>query len=118
MLLWGSGMNQMLEEVGMAFEKTHQSKVRKPPPIRVGVPGIEQPERIDWRRVIALPAFQQFAAERSGHEPAEVDRWMPNFLRMENQRIGAQGLFDTYCVWHERMGRWPGESPLGDIVDA
>lgn len=49
--------------------------MNKPEPIRVGVEGIApapapaRTERIDWTRLIGLPPFQLYAAERGGRRP-------------------------------------------------
>lgn len=77
----------------------------KPPPIVVGVQGFvatrsaidETPAApaIDWARLLELPAFSMFLAERG--EPAQQ----------------TLDFYALYCQWHEAKGYWPNETPMG-----
>ena len=94
--------------------------MEKPPTQVAGVVGIDatpitmntQPERIDWRAVVALPPFQMFAAERmrntSGCDSEEHAR----------QYVRAQGagadLLERYAAWHSAKGYWPNETLMGE----
>jgi hypothetical protein len=101
------------------------SESMKPPPIIVGVSGIEPRKQdiapaaaIPWGRICGLPAFEMFVAERSGRPPANVADAMRPFMAEQIAKLGEQGLFDAYGLWHKEKGMWPGETPLGDLVDA
>lgn len=94
----------------------------KPPPIRVGVEGIEPRKQapgvgaqIDWPRLVELPAFQMYAVERSGKSPIDVMAWLGDFLQFEVGQMGEQSLFDHYCRWHTEKGYWPNETPFGEL---
>ena len=49
---------------------------QKPPPIRLGVVGIEptpiMAKEPDWSALVALPPFQMFARERSSSGPMDA----------------------------------------------
>jgi len=82
----------------------------KPEPIRVGVEGFvafdaktQMPAAIPWGRVLGLPAFQMFMAERHG---------VTNMASFKPQ----PELFDEYCQWHSEKGYWPDEDPLGNLA--
>lgn len=94
----------------------------KPPPIRVGVQGIEPRKQepgvgqpIEWPRLVVLPAFQMYAVERAGKSPGDVMAWLGDFIRSEVEKAGEQALFDDYCRWHAAKGCWPNETPLGEL---
>ena len=100
----------------------NEQDTAKPPPIQVGVEGIEPKKlepapgpKIDWPRLVELPAFQMYAVERSGKGSGDVMNWLGDFIRMEVEKIGEQGLFDHYCQWHTEMGYWPNETPFGEL---
>ncbi len=96
----------------------------KPPTQVAGVTGIaaekiemnEAPANaIPWPFIASLPPFQMFAAERmrntSGKDSAEHST---DFIKA----MGAgQDLFDGYVQWHAAKGYWPGETPMGGIVN-
>lgn len=93
--------------------------MEKPPTICVGVEGIApapapgRTERIDWTRLIGLPPFQLYAAERGGlpadHTLARVGEW----VRTQEERA----LYADYCRWHASKGCWPGETPMGEVME-
>ncbi len=98
----------------------------KPPTQVAGVQGIapepvtmhEPPKStaVDWRRVVALPPFQMFAAERmrntSGKDSAEHAM---DFVRVQG---GGVDIFSAYCGWHTDKGYWKNETPTGEIIHA
>ena len=99
-----------------------KSEAVKPPPIRVQTQGIEAKpvtmnvEAIDWKRLIGLPSFQMFAAERWPNDTgADSEGHAANVA-------GANGyepaLYETYCQWHKDKGYWPNETPMGELIAA
>lgn len=89
----------------------------KPPPIRISAEGIAPkpveltPPRIDWPRLVTLPPFQMFAAERMRNTSRhDAEQHANNFL---NSRGLGQDVLDEYMLWHAWKGYWPNETPLG-----
>lgn len=83
----------------------------KPPPIVVGVQGIDAfrghqepiPAKPPWECLVKLPAFEMFMREvyvNNGHV-AELNN----------------DLFRDYCDWHKAKGYWPKEDPLGRLIE-
>lgn len=100
--------------------------VPKPPPIVVGVNGIESKAVVntnnepsmDWRRVMGLPPFQMFIASIIAFEPDQYESVVSALLEQCSQTTGAlQTLFDDYCAWHQQKGQWPKEDPLGNLLE-
>lgn len=95
----------------------------KPPPIVLNVAGIEAqpivmnpaPAAIDWARVVALPPFQQFVAEKAKADGADA---LAHAVAYARQHGGGQDLFDEYAAWHASKGLWPAETPLGELRNA
>lgn len=93
----------------------------KPEPIRVGVEGIAPKpieltparKQIDWERLSGLPPFQMFAAEKGSPPSGSIAEWLNGLI----QGAGPQELYDEYCQWHTRKGYWPGETPMGEVVE-
>lgn len=101
------------------------SESMKPPPIIVGVSGIEPQKQdaapatpIPWGRICSLPAFEMFVAETSGRPLANVADAMRPFMAEQIAKLGEQGLFEVYGQWHKEKGMWPGETPLGELKGA
>lgn len=96
----------------------------KPPPIRVGVEGFvafeakpEAPqEAIDWGRLIGLPPFQMYAAERM-RNLSDKDS-MGHALDFVRAQGGAADVLHDYETWHQAKGCWPSETPMGEIKNA
>lgn len=97
------------------------SAVKKPPTQVAGVVGIaanpitlnpEQPARIDWQKVFALPCYQMFAIELSGRPAGNVTEWVREW---SVQRGGEAQVLAEYCEWHADKGYWPNETPFGEI---
>lgn len=92
--------------------------MEKPPPIRVGVEGIApaptpaRAERIDWTRLIGLPPFQLYAAERGGLPADNILARVGEWVRTQDERA----LYADYCRWHASKGCWPGETPMGEVI--
>lgn len=86
----------------------------------VGAIGIQSrdimpaPERVNWSRLISLPAFQLFASERGGPAPgAPLGEWLAIAARDAG---AAEKVLDDYRQWHAVKGQWPGETPMGDLL--
>lgn len=93
--------------------------MNKPEPIRVGVEGIApaptpvRAERIDWTRLIGLPPFQLYAAERGGLPADRILARVGEWVRTQDERA----LYADYCRWHASKGCWPGETPMGEVME-
>lgn len=99
---------------------------KKPPPQTAGVIGIdghggmgEAPTelptepRIDWFKLINLPAFQMFVAEQSGLTYGVT---MSNWVAARRATLSDSVLYDQYAAWHKAQGLWIGESPMGEVI--
>lgn len=94
--------------------------MNKPEPIRVGVEGIApkpieltpQRPRIEWERLIGLPPFQMYAAERGGLQADHILARVGEWVRTQDERA----LYADYCRWHASKGCWPGETPMGEVI--
>jgi len=96
----------------------------KPEPIRVSAQGIEsrpvtmnEPgQGINWRDLSHLPPFQEFVSKGSPcPDGEEADKWA---LIQAQERIGASSepeLYEAYAQWHKATGRWPNETPMGEL---
>jgi hypothetical protein len=89
---------------------------QKPEPIRVGVSGFSafdpapvKEAAIDWGRIIGLPPFQMFAAERLGMTSTPPDGTLIAMVREADRA----SLYAEYAQWHAKKGCWPKEDPLG-----
>lgn len=84
-----------------------QDVLSKPPAIRVGVQGFsafttertQAAKAIDWERLVGLPPFAMFIAERHAGK-------FPGL---------SMGLYAEYCDWHAAKGYWPNETPMGEL---
>lgn len=94
----------------------------KPPPQIAGVTGIaatpvtmnEAPrdDGVDWLRLVALPPFQMFAAERVRNTSGgDAIVHATDFIKA--QGVGHR-VFEDYTQWHAEKGYWPNETPLGE----
>lgn len=98
------------------------SEEQKPPTQIAGVTGIdahggmgEAPiePRIDWQKLIGLPAFEMFVFEESGqHAGASASGWVAN----RRSSMGDKSLYDLYAKWHRAKGYWPDETPMGALI--
>jgi hypothetical protein len=71
-------------------------------------------DRINWGRLLSLPAFQLFASERGGPAPgAPLGEWLAIAARDAG---AAEKVLDDYRQWHAVKGQWPGETPMGDLL--
>lgn len=95
----------------------------KPPTIMVGVVGIESAKQgisepkpsIDWLLVSNLPAFQMFASVTIGNTHADLIAAVRSFVQDHHNNGTTAQLYADYCAWHEHVGYWPKETPLGDL---
>lgn len=93
----------------------------KPPPIRVGVEGIEPrasksgAAAIDWSLIARLPPFQMFLNEKAGI-PANVDQ-DAYALHFATTSADGPALLQEYERWHAAKGLWPNETPLGQVKE-
>lgn len=94
----------------------------KPPTQTAGVNGIdghggmgEAPvgPRIDWFKLIDLPAFQMFVAEQSGLTHGVT---MSNWIKERRATLSDSVLYDQYAAWHEAIGLWANETPTGQLI--
>lgn len=95
---------------------------KKPPTQTAGVTGIdghggmgEAPTepRIDWFKLVGLPAFQMFVAEQSGLTYGVT---MDNWIKERRATLSDSVLYDQYAAWHKAQGLWIGESPMGEVL--
>lgn len=106
-------------------DKPKSPRKKKPPTQTAGVTGIDahggmgeaptEPAnpRIDWQKLIALPAFEMFVAEESGNSDyASVTSWIEN----RRASMGDDKLYDLYAKWHSNKGYWSDETPMGELI--
>lgn len=97
----------------------------KPPTQIAGVSGIavvplvmnEPPAApsVDWARVVSLPVFQMYAAERQRNTSGlDSKRHAEEVVRDNGAGLD---LFAAYCSWHKAKGYWPNETPLGEAIE-
>lgn len=94
----------------------------KPPTQTAGVTGIDghgamgaapiEP-RIDWFRLVGLPAFEMFVAEQSGLTYGVT---MSNWIKERRATLSDSVLYEQYATWHKAQGLWVGESPMGEVL--
>lgn len=96
-------------------------KTKKPPTQTAGVTGIDAHRpmgsdplpRIDWHKLINLPAFEMFVFEESGQQAgASASEWVAN----RRATMGDESLYKLYANWHERKGLWADETPTGGLL--
>ena len=80
----------------------------KPPTQIAGVQGIDatrfpvsNPPPVNRQRLVGLPPFQMFAAEK---------RQLPAALVLQDEAV------NEYIQWHQVKGYWPGETPFGELI--
>lgn len=119
-------MTDLEKPVETPRSKAAKPRVKKKPPTQTaGVSGIDgyggmgeapiEPTKpsIDWRKLIALPAFEMFVFEESGqHVGASADEWVAS------RRAGMddKALYEQYAKWHSEKGYWVNETPSGDLI--
>lgn len=105
------------------LEKPKTTRKNKPPTQTAGVTGIdghggmgEAPTepRIDWFKLINLPAFQMFVAEQSGLTYGVT---MDNWIKERRATLSDSVLYEQYASWHKAKGLWIGESPMGEVIE-
>lgn len=103
---------------------------KKPPPIRVGVSGIDAtPQRgqvgfvspepdgqIDWATLVGLPPFQMYMVEKKHIDVDQLDSMMLPALQAIYEQGSLQKLFEDYCHWHNAKGYWRNEDPFGNLM--
>lgn len=102
---------------------TETTPAAKPSAQVAGVQGFEaftaEPslpdKRMDWPRIVALPAFQMFMVEAQGRSTD----WVTNPQNYANAFTDAQmqTLYNEYCDWHKAKGYWPNETPCGKLIE-
>lgn len=104
---------------------TPHDNTQKPPPIAVGVSGIQsqavvnKSDSVDWwhwEKVIGFPPFEMFLREHFGITENYMDAARVVLVQHHNNGTLHQ-LFDDYCVWHKATGNWKKEDPLGNIIE-
>lgn len=95
-------------------------RAKKPPTQTAGVGGIDahggmgeapQELRIDWQKLVSLPAFEMFVFDESGQSGASAGEWVSN----RRATMGDTALFELYSAWHEKKGLWANETPFGKL---
>lgn len=96
---------------------------KKPPTQIAGVSGIdghggmgEAPvePRINWFKLVGLPAFEMFVAEQSGQTVGNAaDSWVAT----RRATLGDSALYYQYEQWHEKKGLWLNETPNGKLKE-
>ena len=99
-----------------------ESQPVKPPPIRVSAEGIAPkpitmneppPSAADLARLVSLPPFQMFAAERMRNTAGkDGEDHAKDYIRAKGF---GQDVVDDYLQWHAGKGYWPNETPLGSL---
>lgn len=97
---------------------------QKPPTQGVGVHGFVAFEAkptvpadpADWARLVQLPPFQMFAAEKMRNTNGADS--MEHALAYVRANGGGTDIVDAYSKWHSEKGHWKGETPFGEPVDA
>lgn len=104
------------------LEKPKATRKKKPPTQTAGVSGIdghggmgEAPvePRINWFKLVDLPAFQMFVAEQSGLTYGVT---MSNWIKERRAALSDSVLYDQYASWHEAKGLWVNETPTGEVI--
>ena len=105
------------------LEKPKTTRKKKPPPQTAGVTGIdahggmgEAPvePRINWSKLVGLPAFEMFVAEQSG---LTYGATMSNWVAARRAALSDSVLYDQYAAWHKAKGLWLNETPTGEVKD-
>lgn len=99
---------------------------KKPPPMVLGVGGIpdvpitmtpQEPERIDWRSIAALPPFQRYVQELApSPDDRDPEKWAYDYAVRYSAQQGADTFLSRYCEWHQGKGLWPLETPFGELL--
>lgn len=97
----------------------------KPPTIRVNVSGFmaelfqaasaSQDNITDWSALQTLPSFQMFLSELSGNDVGNLDEWILPVMMTCTRKFTEQEFLDMYIAWFEDSGRWPNETPFGEL---
>ena len=75
---------------------------------------------VNWQRLASLPPFQNYVSEQVRDDP-ELSNIKDYLVQAQNfiQRVfdnGRQGwLIDDYSAWHSDQGKWPNETPMGEL---
>jgi len=98
----------------------------KPPTIRVSASGIEAkpvlmntaPEPgIDWPALSKLPTFQEFIGSIADRPPdLDAEQFANEYAFKLAAMAGDTELYERYAQWHQAQGRWPNETPNGNLI--
>lgn len=98
----------------------------KPEPIRLNMDGIapepvtfggtEQNFQYDWQKLVELPPFQMFAAEKAKASIDNLEDWIINFVLEKLYEIGEIKFFQEYSTWHKAKGHWKNENEFGEVI--
>lgn len=96
------------------------SEPLKPPPMVIGVQGIddfkmrtgraETQLNVDWGKVFAYPPFQMFVREHGGKGDDALDMVLSWLQNREPEQV-----WGTYCAWFKQKGLWAAENPDGSV---
>lgn len=101
-----------------------QTPGAKPPTQVASVAGIapkpitmnEPQTSADWEKLVRLPPFQMFAAERMVNVTGnDAENHAKAFVSAHGFGLS---VYDDYCQWHQAKGYWPNETPLGQLITA
>lgn len=101
-----------------------QTPGTKPPTQIASVAGIapkpitmnEPQDAVQWEKLIRLPPFQMFAAERMVNVAGnDAENHAKAFVSAHGFGLS---VYDDYCQWHRAKGYWPNESPMGELIAA
>ena len=105
------------------LEKPKTTRKKKPPTQTAGVTGIdghggmgEAPvePRINWFKLVGLPAFEMFVAEQSGLTHGVT---MSDWIKERRATLSDSVLYEQYVVWHKAKGLWVNETPTGNVIE-
>lgn len=96
----------------------------KPPTQGVGVQGFvafeakpaEPIAPAEWTKLVQLPPFQMFAAEKSPNI-SDADSMAHAIVYVQANGGGAD-IAQAYAKWHAEKGYWPNETPMGELKNA
>lgn len=102
---------------------TETTPAAKPSAQVAGVQGFEaftaEPslpdKRMDWPRIVALPAFQMFMVEI--HKVCPDWATSPQNYAETFSEGEMQAFYSEYCDWHKNKGYWPNETPCGKLIE-
>lgn len=79
-------------------------------------PGMPVKPLADWRRLVTLPPFQMFVADKGGLTGGDNSEELAKQYVTYKLAAGEEAaMLLQYEQWHEAKGLWPNETPHGDV---